>query len=260
MRSFKIYDRPIFLPEIERVNFNTRSKEYHMSTISTGKALALAIVAAAFGSGITTLYFKSNPPVAVAAAEKKAPDRPAQAVDIEAVMKDRSIGRDDAPMTIIEYASMTCDHCAAFHNSVFAEVKTALIDTGKARLVYRDMPWDKFAIKAAKIARCAPPEKYFDMVKAIFESQPKWAHGSDPLQGLVDLATAAGMDENDVRSCANNEELDKRIIELVQIAQKEYEVKSTPTFIFLQDGERVGSYPEFEAIKAKMPAHDHSHD
>lgn len=233
-----------------------------MSTISTGKALALAIFAAALGSGITTLYFKSNPPAMVAAAEKKAPDRPAPKIDIDidAAMMDRSIGREDAPMTIIEYASMTCDHCAAFHNSAFPEVKAQLIDTGKARLVYRDMPWDKFAVKAAKIARCAPPEKYFDLVKTIFEKQPGWARASDPMEGLIALGVASGMDENHVIACADNEALEKRIIENLQAAQKEYEVKATPTFIFLQDGERVGSYPEFEEIKAKMPTHDHAHD
>lgn len=247
-----------------------------MSTISTGKAVTLAIVAAVLSAGVTTVILKSSPTATVAAVEKKAAapatdtaaqspapspaQATAQSIDIEAAMKDRSIGKDDAPITIIEYASMTCDHCAAFHNSVFPEVKTALIDTGKARLVYRDMPWDKFAVKAAKIARCAPPEKYFDVVKAVFEGQPKWARSADPLEGLVALATANGMEESYVRACADNAELDKRIVELVQIAQKEYSINATPTFIFLKDGARVDSYPEFEAVMAKMPAHDHSHD
>ena len=232
-----------------------------MTNISIGKAIGLALVAAAIGAGVTATILKQKPPAVVAAVEEKAAAFPApQAIDIEAAMKDRSLGQDDAPMTIIEYASMTCDHCAAFHNSVLPEIKTALIDTGKARLIYRDMPWDKFAVKAAKIARCAPPGKYFDVVKAVFENQHNWARGSDPLKGLVELGVNAGMEEKFVQSCVDDEALEKRIIENVQAAQKEYNVNATPTFIFLKEGARVGSYPEFEEIKAKMPAHDHSHD
>ncbi|TAL36408.1 MAG: DsbA family protein, partial [Alphaproteobacteria bacterium] len=151
-------------------------------------------------------------------------------VDIEKAMADRSLGKDDAPVTMIEYASMTCPHCAHFSNDLLPEVKRKLIDTGKVKLVFRDYPLDTFAMKAALMARCADPEKYFDLVEVIFKNQERWAKSQDPVKGLIQLGALAGMSEDFIKACMANEEMQSGILARVQDAQKNYKLNSTPTF------------------------------
>ena len=169
-------------------------------------------------------------------------------IDVENAMADRPMGRADAPKTIIEYASMTCSHCADFHNHTLPEVKKALIETGKARLIFRDMPWDTFALKASMMARCAPPEKYSGLVESIFKNQDRWSKSDDPLSGLIELGTSAGMEERFIEACMNSAELENAIVARVQEAQRTYNVKSTPTFIFTKGAERIEHFTEFEEL------------
>jgi len=241
-------------------------------SISIGKAVMLAAVSAVVSSLVTVAVMKSGAPPAPAkepaavVAEQKPAAVPAPAapvpepppgIDIEEAMKDRAFGSDDAPVTIIEYASMTCDHCAAFHAKVLPDVKKELVDTGKARLIYRDMPWDKFALKAAKLARCAPPEKYFELVETIFSSHDDWVHRGDPAVGLKNIGVGAGMDENYAQSCLDDEKLEAAILEKQQQARKEFNISSTPFFVFMKDGERLENFPEFEEIAKKLGEHKH---
>jgi protein-disulfide isomerase len=153
-------------------------------------------------------------------------------VDIEQALADRSMGKDDAPVTMIEYASMTCPHCAHFSNDLLPEIKRKLIDTGKVKLVFRDYPLDTFAMKAALMARCADPEKYFDLVEVIFKNQERWAKNQDPVKGLIQLGALAGMSEDFIKACMANEEMQSGILSRVQDAQKNYKLNSTPTFVF----------------------------
>src|SRR6478736_5031450 len=88
---------------------------------------------------------------------------------------DRVLGRTDAPVTIVEYASATCPHCAAFHKDVFPQLKSEFIDTGKVRFIFREFPFDDLALAAFMLARCAPPDKYFPMIDVLFEQQKVWA-------------------------------------------------------------------------------------
>lgn len=238
-------------------------------SISLGKAVALAIFSAGLGSLATGAVLKAAPaqeaPAKQAAGEKPADaaaptagDTAASAaIDVDKAMAERSIGSPDAPITIIEYASMTCDHCAAFHNKVLPEVKKELVETGKARIVYRDMPWDKHALSAAKIARCAPPEKYFEVAEVIFRTHDNWAHSPDPLKGLKGIATAAGMDDAYVEACLVDQKLEAAILKAQQEGRKDYEVNSTPAFIFMKDGVRQGGFPEFEELFKKLGEHKH---
>lgn len=235
--------------------------------ISIGKAIGFAAAAAVLSSLITVAVLKQElvaikEPVAVGSktpsAEKVEETRtPAPEINIEAAMADRVIGSDDAPVTIIEYASMTCDHCAAFHNQALPEVKKELIETGKARLIYRDMPWDKFALKGSKMARCAPAEKYFEVLETIFKTQEHWAHSPDPLKGLVDIGLAAGMEEKYLQACLDSDPLETAILQKQQEGRQVYEVKGTPAFIFMKGGEKQGSYPEFEEIFKRLGEHKH---
>lgn len=161
-------------------------------------------------------------------------------IDIDApkAMEDRVLGNADAPVTIIEYASMTCSHCAHFHNTILADVKKELIDTGKAKLIFRDFPLDQFAMKAAMMSRCADHGKYFDLTEVIFKNQERWIKSEDPLKSLEQLGTLAGMDVDYINACVNSAELEHGLLAKVQDAQSKYNIKSTPTFIFNDGAEQ----------------------
>lgn len=233
--------------------------------ISMGKAICLAAISAIISSAITFAVVKPRPtahtqPETVAApAPAKPGPEPQQGIDVEKAMAERVLGDANAPITIIEYASMTCDHCAAFHNTALPEIKKALIDTGQAKLVLRDMPWDKFALKAAKIARCAPSDQYFAIVEKIFQNQPQWARSADPMRGLLDIGISFGMEERFLTACADNEALEAAVLKNMQEGQQTYKVTGTPAFIFMKDGARQENYPAFEEIFKKMDSHDHGH-
>lgn len=236
--------------------------------ISIGKAVMLAIVCSVLSALVTAVVLKKPAPVApvetaavkpAAETEAEAPAEPAPDIDVEQAMQDRSIGAEDAPVTIIEYASMTCGHCAMFHKNVLPEVKKQLIDTGKARLVFRDMPWDKYAIKAAKMARCAPHDKYFELVGTIFDTQEIWTKRDDPQQGLREMGIAAGMDGKLVDACLESDALTKAVLERQKQARELDGITSTPSFVVLKDGQKLDSYPEFEKIGEEFSKHDHHH-
>lgn len=153
-------------------------------------------------------------------------------VDVAEAMKDRVLGNENAPVTIIEYASMTCPHCAHFATKVLPEVKKRLIDTGKAKLIFRDFPLDQFALKAAMMNRCISTEQYYNMVDVVFSNQDRWMRSKEPLESLAQLGALAGMDRDYFNACTSNKELETALLQGVQDAQKKYDLKATPTFIF----------------------------
>lgn len=245
--------------------------------MSAPKVIAVSIVAAVLCSVLALLVLKPfkeqpQPTQEIAAqspqAEKdKAADQEDLAkedlgmgVNVALAMKERTLGAEDAPVTIIEYASLSCGHCAMFHNNVMPEIKKQLIETGEAKLVYRDMPWDKFAVKAAQLTRCAPHEKYFDFLAEVFSKQGSWTQSEDPEKALHDLGVAAGMDESHVTACLGSEPLAKAVLEKMQEARRDFNIVSTPSFIFMKDGAAMESYPAFDKIaKEAAEKHPHSH-
>jgi len=153
---------------------------------------------------------------------------------------DRVLGNPDAPITIVEYASMTCSHCAHFANEVLPEIKKEWIDTGKAKLVLRDFPLDEPALRAAMIARCAPPGRFYAFAETFFASQDKWAGARDYREALARLAKLGGMGKDEFDACLKNTALENRIVEQRLIASKELDVNSTPTF-FVNDSKFTGA-------------------
>jgi protein-disulfide isomerase len=143
---------------------------------------------------------------------------------------DRILGNPDAPITIVEYASLTCPHCAHFTNDVLPELKKKWIDTGKAKLVLRDYPLDEPALRAAMIARCAPPDRYYAFVDTFFGSQEKWVTARDYRDALARLVKLGGMSREEFDNCLKNTTLENKIVEGRLIASKELDVNSTPTF------------------------------
>lgn len=152
-------------------------------------------------------------------------------------LPSRIIGNPDAPVTIIEYASMTCPHCRSFHVDVLPHLRRSHIDTGKARLIFRDFPLDQLALAAAMIARCAPPASSMAVTTRLFEMQPVWTQASDPVAALTEAVESFGMDRQAVDTCLRNEEIGRPILEQAIHGQQTFDIRSTPSFVI--DGEVV---------------------
>jgi protein-disulfide isomerase len=157
---------------------------------------------------------------------------------------DRILGNPEAPITIVEYASLTCPHCAHFANDILPEIKKEWIDTGKAKLVLRDFPLDEPALRAAMIARCAPPERYYAFADAFFAAQEKWVRSTDYHEALARLAKLGGMGQAEFDTCIKNTELENKIVEGRLRATQELEVNSTPTFFV--NGSKLAGAPTKE--------------
>jgi protein-disulfide isomerase len=162
---------------------------------------------------------------------------------------DRILGKPDAPITIFEFASLTCPHCADFDEHTLPKLKAEWIDTGKARLIFRDYPLDEAAVRAATLARCAPPEQFYGFIDALFRSQTNWAQSGKIDTALSKLAKVAGMSDEQYAACMKDAVAQKQVLDSRLEAEQQYKVESTPTFII--NGVRVVGaqpYPEFEKI------------
>ena len=165
---------------------------------------------------------------------------------------DMILGKDDAPVTIIEYASATCPHCARFHTDTFGELKKQYIDTGKVRFIFREFPFDDLAFAAFMLARCAPKEKYFPMIDVLFAKQRVWTR-NNPRDELFKIAKLAGFTEDSFNACLKNEKIARGIHEIRKRANEKFGVNSTPTF-FINGKVLPGNQPlqKFdEMIKAE---------
>jgi protein-disulfide isomerase len=169
----------------------------------------------------------------------------------EAAMAERSLGRADAPVTMLDFSSLTCPHCADFHLNTLPQLKTKYIDTGKLRLVFRDFPLDRYALQAAMLARCADPGLYFGFVEVLFKTQSQWARASNPGKALAQIGALGGIPEADFDACMNNKELFDKLLAQRQEIQTKYDVQSTPTFVFNDGAEKIqGALPveKFEEV------------
>lgn len=171
--------------------------------------------------------------------------------------QDQVMGRADAPITIVEYASTTCGHCANFHKTVLPEIKKNWIDTGKARLIYRDFPTGPagLSLGASMVAHCAGPERYFGVIGLVMEQQDKWMMAKDPLDALKKTVRLAGITGEDVDACLRRSDLLEGLQTRAEAANRDFGVDSTPSF--LVNGKLVvgaQSYEEMNKILQKaMP-------
>lgn len=153
----------------------------------------------------------------------------AQATDpMKITDKDHVLGSRDAKVTIIEYASMTCPHCAGFHTTILPELKKLYIDTGKANLVFRDFPLDRVALQASLLAECVPGDRYFAMIDMLFQTQQQWSRARDPLDALSKAGRLLGIDDVKFRACQDDKDATAAIIGERQAAEAAG-VESTPT-------------------------------
>lgn len=191
----------------------------------------LALMAFALVAGVTAA---ASPAFAVEAPQVK-PD-------------DRVLGKADAPITIFEFFSLTCPHCADFEEHSYPKLKAEWVDTGKAKIVYRDYPLDQNALKAAMVARCAPPDRYAAFVEVLFKQQLVWGVQKDPTDALKKIAALGGIGADQFDKCINDQDLSKQIVAEEYEAQQKYGVDSTPTF-FINGKKTVGALPYDDFVK-----------
>ncbi len=160
---------------------------------------------------------------------------------------DRILGPADAPITIIEYSSLTCGHCATLHREALPEIKETWIAEGRARLVFRHFPLDALALRAAAVTNCIGGEHFFGFLELLFKSQERWVKSETPLKVLGQMARLAGMSQEKFDSCVGDEAEMDRILERRQNGMRTYDVKSTPTLII--NGRKVEGARDFDYLE-----------
>ncbi len=198
-----------------------------------------------------------------AAAGARAEETPATGA-----LSEMILGAEDAPVTVIEYASVTCSHCAHWHEEVYPRFKEDYVDTGKVRFILREMPvlpnhpaLIARSYAGSMLARCAADdagtEGYFAVMDALFEGQETWAFGDDPKGELLKIAAEAGIDEAGFEACLERAELKAHIDKNITIAVDEFAIQGTPGFIINGRYERFGAFEEiFEALDKAAHAAD----
>ena len=143
------------------------------------------------------------------------------------------IGDKDAPITIIEYASMSCSHCASFHNNTLPDIKKEYIDTGKVRMVFRDYPFNYPALLGSMMLRCIPEDVKYDYMNALYQLQATWVNRDPKVskKELYKIMQSGGMTKDEFDACYGNLDNENLILEGVMAAQKDFNIKSTPSFV-----------------------------
>jgi protein-disulfide isomerase len=166
-------------------------------------------------------------------------------------LEEMALGKSDAPVTVIEYASMTCGHCAAFHVKTYPEFKKRYVDTGKARYILREFPFDPLAAGAFMLARCAGKDKYFPLVETLFQQQRTWAV-EKPIEPLFAIAKQAGFTQQSFDACLRDQKMLDGIEKVRARATEKFKVDSTPTF-FINGKVYKGALSIDELAKAIDP-------
>jgi len=164
------------------------------------------------------------------------------------------IGKADAPITIIEYASMTCPHCAHFATETLPKLKAAWLDTGKARLFFREFPFDQPALLASKLVRCGGPARAEGFIEVLFREQRTWATGADPRPFLAQIGKLGGIGQEQFDACMADQALAQAIVQTRLEGAQKYGIDSTPTFII--NGERAKggamTFEEFDKLLSEI--------
>ena len=170
---------------------------------------------------------------------------------LEITENDFVIGDIHAPVTIIEYASLSCSHCADFHNNILSTIKKEYVDLGKVKFVFRDFPFNYPALLGSMALKCVPHEVRYDYMNVLFELQSKWVvrENTKSKQELFKIMQSGGMTKNKFDTCTSNAEIENEILQGLMAAQEEFNIKSTPSFLIngmLVEGNR--SIKEFRQI------------
>ena len=166
---------------------------------------------------------------------------------------ERSFGRPDAKVTVTEFFSLTCTHCAHFANAVMPQVTKDLVEPGKVRFVYRDFPLDQVALTAAMVARALPPERYEPFIAALFANQDRWAfaRGINPTEEIWKMAALAGMSRTTFDQAVADTDLRNWILQQQQADQDRWKIDSTPSFVI--NGQKTAGEMSYDAFRKLLP-------
>ncbi|MDB5367361.1 MAG: uncharacterized protein JWM77_3288 [Rhodospirillales bacterium] len=166
-------------------------------------------------------------------------------------LAERSMGDAKAPVTVIEYASLTCSHCAAFEKEGLPQLKADYIDKGKVRLIFRDYPLDKYAVQAAIALRCVSPAQFWALKEHLFRTQEVWAFSKDPLAAMKQQVKLAGLSDAALDACLADKQLEDSVLNSRLQGETKYKIESTPTFI-LNEGAGRHDGAEWDKVKAEI--------
>ena len=183
------------------------------------------------------------PNVQPAAEEKKKPEvLPTREALLTQQESDFFVGKNDAKITVFEYSSLNCPHCANFHQEVFKKIKAEYIDKGLVKYVYRDFPLNRVALAGSILAHCSGKDRYFDFITSLFESQKVWAFNNSYMDSLLNIAKLGGISEDKLKECQNDKKLEDFIVKRAQDATNVLKIESTPNF-FVNGEQLTGEVP-----------------
>lgn len=216
-----------------------------MTRLMSGVFAAVALAAGAYAvTGYNSQTRLPDLPLVGAASAQEAE------VDISTIT-EMVMGAEDAPVTLIEYASYTCPHCANFHTGVLKQLKEEYIDTGKMKLIYREVYFDRYGLWASMIARCGGPEKFFGISDLIYNGQSDWSRAggaSEIIDALRKIGGIAGLDKDTVEACLQDGTKAQTLVAWYQENATADGVEATPSFVL--NGTRISnqSYEDFKAL------------
>ena len=167
------------------------------------------------------------------------------------IVEEMSLGNPDAAVTVVEYASFTCPHCANFHKGTFKDLKSDYIDTGKIHFIYREVYFDRLGLWAGMVARCGGSDRYFGLVDLIYDAQSEWTKGESPAaiaDNLRRLGRTAGLSDAEVEACLQDADKAQALVAVYQKNAGADNVDSTPTFVINGKKHRNMPYDEFRAV------------
>lgn len=175
-------------------------------------------------------------------------DAPAATTD--RTVQEMAMGSEDAPITVVEYASLTCPHCARFSTDVFPKIKANYVEMGKVRFIVHDVYFDRYGLWAAMIARCGGQEKYFGITDRMFAKQGDWARKQDPreaVDAMMAIGRQAGLTDEEMQACTQDQAWAEKLVAEFQKNAEADKVEGTPTFII--NGEKYSNMPYDEFSK-----------
>jgi protein-disulfide isomerase len=169
---------------------------------------------------------------------------------LELTAEDQILGHFDAPITIIEYGSLTCPHCAAFDAEVLPKLKEKWLDSGKARLVFRPFPRDEVDLHASSIALCVAPERFYAFIDAMFASQGQWIAAPDHKAALARIALLGGVNKTKFDTCYDDKAVSDKLLASRLVATQQLGINTTPTFFI--NGKKYDGQPTLDGLEAVL--------
>lgn len=167
--------------------------------------------------------------------------------EFDYVTGDQILGRPDAPIQIIEYASLTCPHCANFHTNTFPDLKSEYIDTGKANFILREVYFDRLGLWSAIVARCGNARQYYPFIDLFLKSQSRWLSEEDPVAAIREIGRMGGLPQERIEACLQDEAFAKNLLEDYQSHAEEHDIQSTPSFVI--NGEKYAGDQSIEELR-----------